>query len=68
MKLPALIWRLAVFCWHFGHVSSAGSEIFWISSHWFWQAEQAYSYVGMCDFSAVFHGFSMDACQAPPAA
>lgn len=33
MKLPPLIWRLAVCSPHFGQTSSADSEIFWISSH-----------------------------------
>ena len=47
MNVPPLIWRFAVSFPHFGQVVVAGSEIFWISSHWFAQLEQAYSYVGM---------------------
>jgi hypothetical protein len=43
MKLPPLIWRLAVGFWHFGQVNVGDSEIFWISSHWFEQSAQAYS-------------------------
>ena len=48
MKLPPLIWRLALDLPHLGQVSMGLSEIFWISSHWFAQSVQTYSYVGMC--------------------
>lgn len=47
MKLPALICRLAVDFPHFGQTSMGSAEIFWTSSHWFPQSEQAYSYVGI---------------------
>jgi len=47
MKFPPEIWRLAVDCEHLGQTSSGSSEIFWISSHWFWQFVQTYSYVGI---------------------
>jgi hypothetical protein len=47
MKLPPLIWRFAVDWPHLGQTSSAGSEIFWISSQAFEQFVQTYSYVGM---------------------
>jgi hypothetical protein len=43
MKFPPLMSRCAVFWWHFGHSSRAGSVIFWSSSHWFWQAVHPYS-------------------------
>ncbi len=47
MKFPPLIWRFALDWLHFGQTSMGASEIFWISSHWFWQFVQTYSYVGM---------------------
>jgi hypothetical protein len=43
MKLPPLIWRLAVFCPHLGQVSLASAVIRWTSSQTFPQFEQAYS-------------------------
>lgn len=43
MKFPPLICRLALACPHFGQVSRGASEIFWISSQWFWQSVQTYS-------------------------
>lgn len=47
MKLPPLIRRWALLSWHFGQVSSAGSEIFCSSSQRFPQLLHWYSYVGM---------------------
>ncbi len=43
MKLPPLICRWALFFWHLGHCSMAGSVIFWISSQWFPHVAHTYS-------------------------
>jgi hypothetical protein len=40
---PPEIWRLAVFSWHLGQVSSAFSEMRCSTSHWLAHEEQTYS-------------------------